>query len=89
MDYYTPGGSEGIFTTPTPHAYRYYNGNYLSGTNMEYGKRYYLWFKRTSPNTWQKSQFYIDFQEWSYESGTTLTFIINTSANVEPSTSLP
>ena len=56
---------------------------------MEYGKRYYLWFRRVvqAPNTWQKSQFYIDFKEWSYVSDSTLTFIIKTAANVVPTNS--
>ena len=87
-NYYTPGGSNGIQTTPTPHAYTY-NGSYLSGKTMDYGKKYYLWFKRTTqtPNTWQKSQFYIDFKNWIYANGSTLTFIIKDNANVIPTTS--
>ena len=60
-NYYTPGGSTGnIYSTDKPRAYTY-NGNYLSGKSMEYGKKYYLWYKRKS-QTWQKSQFYIDFK---------------------------
>ena len=87
-NYYTPGGSNGIQTTTTPHAYTY-NGEYLSGKTMEYGKKYYLWFKRTTqtPNTWQKSQFYIDFKQWIFKNGSTLTFIIKDDANVIPTTS--
>ena len=60
-NYYTPGGSEGtISSRDKPRAYTY-NGN-LVGKDMEYGKTYYLWYKRAALNTWQKSQFYIDFK---------------------------
>lgn len=89
-NYYTPGGSEGIFTTSAPRAYTY-NGSYLIGKSMEYEKRYYLWFRRVTqtPNTWQKSQFYIDFKDWSYFHlyKISLTFIIHEKANVIPTTS--
>ena len=56
--------------------------------SMEYNKTYYLWFKRTSqsPNTWQKSQFYIVFKDkdWSSLHSSTLTFVIESDANVTP-----
>ena len=85
-NYYTPGGSTGnIYSTDKPRAYTY-NGNYLSGKSMEYGKKYYLWYKRKS-QTWQKSQFYIDFKQWIFKNGSTLTFIIKDNANVIPTTS--
>ena len=53
---------------------------------MEYGKTYYLWYKRAAPNTWSKSQFYIVFKDkdWSSLSSSTLTFIIKNEANVIP-----
>ena len=73
-----------------------YNPNtqiWTNGKTMDYGKKYYLWFKRTTqtPNTWQKSQFYIDFKQWIFKNGSTLTFIIKDNANVIPitSTTLP
>ena len=50
-------------------------------------------YKRAALNKWQKSQFYINFTDWSYlqASTITLTFIIKDSANVIPitSTTLP
>ena len=87
-NYYTPSGSMGIQTTDTPYAYTYNNGVFI-GKAMEYGKKYYLWFRpmTQTPKTWHKSQFYIDFKQWPYTSGTTLTFIIYESENVIPTTS--
>ena len=51
---------------------------------MEYGKTYYLWFKRDG-NTWEKSQFYIVFKDkdWTSLNSSTLTFVIKDKANVE------
>ena len=89
-NYYTPGGSTGnISSTDTPRAYTYNVNNLtLSGKSMEYDKTYYLWFKRDG-NTWEKSQFYINFTDWSYlpASIITVTFIIKDRANVIPTTS--
>ena len=85
-NYYTPGGSEGtISSRDKPRAYTY-NGNVV-GKDMEYGKTYYLWFKRgAAPNTWEKSQCYIVFKDkdWTSLNSSTLTFVIKDKANVEP-----
>ena len=85
-NYYTPGGSTGnIYSTISPRAYTY-NGTNLMGKSMEYGKTYYLWYKRAALNTWQKSQFYIVFKDkdWASLNSSTLTFIIKNEANVIP-----
>lgn len=86
-NYYTPGGSSGdISSTNSPRAYTYNVNNLtLIGKSMEYGKTYYLWFKRDG-NTWEKSQFYIVFKDkdWSSLSSNKLTFIIKQDANVTP-----
>lgn len=87
-NYYTPGGSTGIISsTDSPRAYTY-NGTNFVVKSMEYNKTYYLWFKRTSqsPNTWQKSQFYIVFKDkdWTSLNSSTLTFVIESDANVIP-----
>ena len=85
-NYYTPGGSTGnIYSTTSPRAYTY-NGTNLMGKSMEYGKTYYLWYKRAALNTWQKSQFYIVFKDkdWASLNSSTLTFIIKNEANVIP-----
>ena len=84
-NYYTPGGSTGkISSTDSPRAYTY-NGTNLNVKTMEYNKTYYLWFKRDG-NTWEKSQFYIVFKDkdWSSLNSSTLTFVIESDANVTP-----